>query len=87
MIGIAINTLLLMKSFQILWPDGTFFLKSTTQSERNDGQSNQQYGQPMKQFPMSQASKAAGSFEQQLEAARRASNVKKILFSEFSILF
>jgi len=76
-----------MTCFQILWPDGTFFLKATTQSEKNDGQSNQQqYGQPTRQFPMSQTSKG-GSFEQQLEAARRASNVKNILFSEFSILF
>ncbi|XP_031092285.1 uncharacterized protein LOC115996975 [Ipomoea triloba] len=65
----------------ILWPDGTFFLKATTQSEKNDGQSNQQqYGQPTRQFPMSQTSKG-GSFEQQLEAARRASNVKNILFN------
>ncbi|CAH9079710.1 unnamed protein product [Cuscuta epithymum] len=64
----------------ILWPDGTFFLKPTTQSETNDAQPKQLYGNPTRQFSMGRASKV-GSFEQQLEAARRASNVKKMIFN------
>ncbi|VFQ72138.1 unnamed protein product [Cuscuta campestris] len=64
----------------ILWPDGIFFLKTTTRSERNDGQPSQRYGNPTRQFSMGWAYKA-GSFEQQLEAARRASSVKKMLFN------
>ncbi|CAI9104405.1 OLC1v1003067C1 [Oldenlandia corymbosa var. corymbosa] len=57
----------------ILWPDGKFFLKLSIQSGMDDEGSVQ---------IESTASKTSrpGSFEQQLEAARRASDVKKLLF-------
>ncbi|MFS7933401.1 putative sorting nexin [Helianthus anomalus] len=54
----------------ILWPEGTFFLKSRTSqtesSQSNDGSGNKNNKQ--------------GSFEEQLEAARRASDIKKMIF-------
>ncbi|KAL3621192.1 hypothetical protein CASFOL_036104 [Castilleja foliolosa] len=54
----------------VLWPDGTFFLRLRAQNQLNDCEGSQQ-------------TKAAqsGSFEQQLEAARRASDVKKMIFN------
>ncbi|KAM1760352.1 hypothetical protein COP1_003176 [Malus domestica] len=58
----------------VLWPNGTFFLRIGNVQDDN-------------QNPLHNAShlggrKAAkpGSFEQQLEAARRASDIKKMLF-------
>ncbi|XP_019170179.1 PREDICTED: uncharacterized protein LOC109165730 isoform X2 [Ipomoea nil] len=63
----------------VLWPNGTFFLKLKAQSETDDGQSNQGSGRSTRQASGNRASKAA-SFEEQFEAVRRANEVKKMLF-------
>ncbi|XP_023747566.1 uncharacterized protein LOC111895725 isoform X1 [Lactuca sativa] len=59
----------------ILWPEGTFFLKvkssQTDSSQTNEGAARAPSG--------SKANKQ-GSFEEQLEAARRASDIKKMIF-------
>ncbi|KAL7002767.1 hypothetical protein U1Q18_003923 [Sarracenia purpurea var. burkii] len=62
----------------VLWPDGSFFMRLNTQREIDDCQSNQRSFQTT-----SHRSKVSnpGSFEQQLEAARRASDVKKMIFN------
>ncbi|KAH6819798.1 phox domain-containing protein [Perilla frutescens var. hirtella] len=62
----------------ILWPGGRFFLTLRIQSKTSDNQSNQG-----SQTTSQQGGKTVNqptSFEQQLEAARRASDVKKIIF-------
>lgn len=71
----------LMMNFvvQVLWPDGTFFLRLRTQNENDAPQPNQRSFQTTNRS--SNVSKP-GSFEQRLEAARRASDVKKMIFSE-----
>lgn len=62
----------------ILWPNGTFFIKLRniveTSNEPNEGSVHS-----AKQPGGSKVSKA-GSFEEQLEATRRASDVKKMLY-------
>ncbi|KAE8008424.1 hypothetical protein FH972_004938 [Carpinus fangiana] len=64
----------------VLWPDGTFFLRvGNTQSNDDDAGLNQKPFQTTSQFGGNKISTLA-SFEQQLEAARRASDVKKMLF-------
>lgn len=62
----------------VLWPDGTFFTRLNTQSQMNDCQPNQTSFQTTSRH--TKASKP-GSFEEQLEAARRASDVKKIILN------
>ncbi|KAL7246792.1 hypothetical protein ACSBR2_001824 [Camellia fascicularis] len=62
----------------VLWPDGTFFMRLNTQSQMNDCQPNQTSFQTTSRH--TKASKP-GSFEEQLEAARRASDVKKIILN------
>ncbi|PHT41960.1 hypothetical protein CQW23_20814 [Capsicum baccatum] len=62
----------------ILWPNGVFFIKLRNIVETSD-EPNQGSVHSMKQPVGSKVSKA-GSFEEQLEAARRASDVKKILY-------
>lgn len=69
--------------FKVLWPDGTFFTRiGVMQGAIHDAQFN------MVPFEVSQVggSKASkqSSFEEQLEASRRASDIKKILFGEYS---
>ncbi|GFQ03848.1 sorting nexin-16 [Phtheirospermum japonicum] len=61
----------------VLWPDGTFFLRLRAQNQLNDCEGSEQMTR------QSGGTKAAqsGSFEQQLEAARRASDVKKMIFN------
>ncbi|KAF5751138.1 Phox-associated domain Phox-like Sorting nexin C-terminal putative isoform 1 [Tripterygium wilfordii] len=61
-----------------LWPDGTFFTRVGIdhQNKEDDPQLRQQ---PFQTTSSDKVSKP-GSFEQQLEAARRASDVKKMLF-------
>ncbi|KAL8255350.1 hypothetical protein R6Q59_033571, partial [Mikania micrantha] len=58
----------------ILWPEGTFFLKLKTSqmdsSESNEGSCR----------TASSNKNNKGSFEEQLEAARRASDIKKMIF-------
>ncbi|KAI5314421.1 hypothetical protein L3X38_043597 [Prunus dulcis] len=58
----------------VLWPNGTFFLRF---GNAQDG--NENPFQNISQLGGSKADKP-GSFEQQLEAARRASDIKKMLF-------
>lgn len=71
-----------MYFFQVLWPDGTFFLRvGNTQSNDDDAELNQKPFQTTSQFGGNKISTLV-SFEQQLEAARRASDVKKMLFGE-----
>lgn len=72
------NLLLILYFFQVLWPDGTFFIKlGNAQSNDDETEPNQKPFQTTTQFGGSKI-----SFEQQLEAARRASEVKKMLFGE-----
>ncbi|CAL5378695.1 unnamed protein product [Camellia sinensis] len=59
----------------VLWPDGTFFLRLNSHTEIDDCEPHQRSFQTTR----SRASKL-GSFEQQLEAARRASDIKKMIF-------
>ncbi|GKV21243.1 hypothetical protein SLEP1_g31240 [Rubroshorea leprosula] len=64
----------------VLWPGGIFFTKvGNTESEFNEYQSSQTGFQMMGQFGGCKISKPI-SFEEQLEAARRASDIKKMLF-------
>ncbi|XVF45206.1 hypothetical protein PTKIN_Ptkin02bG0186400 [Pterospermum kingtungense] len=64
----------------VLWPGGMFFTKiGSIQSKFDDTRPNQT---PLENFSKSSGSNVSkpGSFEQQLEATRRASNIKKMLF-------
>ncbi|KAJ9152921.1 hypothetical protein P3X46_026428 [Hevea brasiliensis] len=62
-----------------LWPGGTFFTRvGVMQGNADDAQINPTPFQ-VSQFSGSKASKQS-SFEEQLEAARRASDIKKMLF-------
>ncbi|KAB2597039.1 hypothetical protein D8674_040039 [Pyrus ussuriensis x Pyrus communis] len=58
----------------VLWPNGTFFLRIGNVQDDNQN--------PLHNASQLGGSKAGkpGSFEQQLEAARRASDIKKMLF-------
>ncbi|XP_076935460.1 uncharacterized protein LOC143602127 [Bidens hawaiensis] len=60
----------------ILWPEGTFFLKvnagQTDSSQSNEGSCRTPSG--------NRNNNKQGSFEEQLEAARRASDIKKMIF-------
>lgn len=58
----------------VLWPNGIFFARASIPSEVDDLQPNQRSSQTI-----GRSGKPA-SFEEQLEAARRASDVKKMLF-------
>ncbi|KAL3814188.1 hypothetical protein ACJIZ3_015456 [Penstemon smallii] len=63
----------------VLWPDGTFFIKLRIQDQVNNCQANQRSQQTRQ--PGGRRVLKPGSFEQQLEAARRASDVKKMIFN------
>ncbi|KAG6421505.1 hypothetical protein SASPL_118059 [Salvia splendens] len=62
----------------ILWPEGTFFLR--LRAQQNNLETTQKSQQTTKQAGGMRATQS-GSFEQHLEAARRASFVKKTLFN------
>ncbi|XP_042060819.1 uncharacterized protein LOC121805099 isoform X1 [Salvia splendens] len=62
----------------ILWPEGTFFLR--LRAQQNNLETTQKSQQTTKQAGGMRATQS-GSFEQQLEAARRASFVKNTLFN------
>lgn len=64
----------------VLWPDGTFFLKLNIKSEMDDCEPNERSSESSRHSASSKVSKP-GSFEQQLEAARRASDVKKMILN------
>lgn len=74
--------------FQVLWPGGKFFLKLNIRSKADDNETNDISSQSTSLSASSNTSKP-GSFELQLEAARRASNVKKMILSEllFPLMF
>ncbi|KAL8205205.1 hypothetical protein R6Q57_008756 [Mikania cordata] len=59
---------------EVLWPEGTFFLKLRT-SQTDSFQSNETSCRAP-----SSSKNNIGSFEEQLEAARRASDIKKMIF-------
>ncbi|KAL4353612.1 hypothetical protein GQ457_06G002690 [Hibiscus cannabinus] len=64
----------------VLWPGGTFFTRlENIQSKFGDTRPDQTPAETSSQFSGSDVSKP-GAFEQQLEATRRASNIKKMLF-------
>ncbi|KAI3803675.1 hypothetical protein L1987_31835 [Smallanthus sonchifolius] len=63
----------------VLWPDGIFFTRVNTQN-RNASQSDQDSPLATSRSSGSKANKQ-GVFEEQLEAARRASDVKKMIFN------
>ncbi|CAJ1939355.1 unnamed protein product [Sphenostylis stenocarpa] len=65
---------------EALWPGGTFFLRVGTPQKINSD-SDQTPSQTTSSSGGSNLMKSeSGSFEQQLEAARRASDIKKLLF-------
>ncbi|KAL1833732.1 hypothetical protein ACET3Z_003383 [Daucus carota] len=64
----------------VLWPGGKFFLKLNIRSKADDNETNDISSQSTSLSASSNTSKP-GSFELQLEAARRASNVKKMILS------
>ncbi|XP_051134715.1 uncharacterized protein LOC127253946 [Andrographis paniculata] len=64
----------------VLWPEGTFFLRLRAQEQENDSKTAGGSHQTTKQSGGIRTAQP-GSFEQQLEAARRASDVKKIIFN------
>lgn len=73
-------TCALWSCFQVLWPGGTFFLKIRTPQILNDD-NDQKPSQTASGTGGHNITKhESGSFEQQLEAARRASDIKKLLF-------
>ncbi|KAL0384155.1 UNVERIFIED_CONTAM: hypothetical protein Sradi_2809800 [Sesamum radiatum] len=63
----------------VLWPGGTFFLRLRAQAQPNDCEATRGSQQTTRQ-PSGMRSSQPGSFEQQLEAARRANDVKKMIF-------
>lgn len=73
---------------QILWPNGEFFISlRSTPGEVDDGaQPGERSVNMTGKFGGSKGSKP-GSFELQLEASRRASYIKKMLFGNVSFLF
>lgn len=73
---------LITDSFQVLWPGGTFFIPmGNIQSKLDDAQADQKFFQGGNQSGGHRASKLV-SFEEQLEAARRASDLKKMLLGK-----
>lgn len=70
------------KCLQILWPGGTFFLRIQTPQVFIGGSAYDQ--KPLPSISESGGNKMtksqSGSFELQLEAIRRASDLKKLLF-------
>ncbi|KAK7400843.1 hypothetical protein VNO78_12151 [Psophocarpus tetragonolobus] len=64
----------------VLWPGGKFFLRVETPQIISNN-SDQKPSQTLSRSGGSNTTKSeSGSFEQQLEAARRASDIKKLLF-------
>lgn len=68
--------------FQFLWPGGTFFLRIGTHQMTN-GDSDQKSRTASGSEGRNITKHESGSFEQQLEAARRESDIKKLLFGKF----
>ncbi|CAH1425961.1 unnamed protein product [Lactuca virosa] len=64
----------------VLWPEGIFFTRLTTQNQTGSYHSDQDTPKTATHSSGSKVYKQ-GSFEEQLEAARRASDVKKMIFN------
>ncbi|OVA15447.1 Phox homologous domain [Macleaya cordata] len=62
----------------VLWPDGTFFIKFGSRGNMDDITLDQKLAQATSSLAGNKISKP-GSFEMQLEAARRASDIKKMM--------
>lgn len=72
-----------MFSLQILWPNGVFFTRVNDSQEASDETDpSEKTFQMAGQLGGMKIAKPS-SFEQQLEAARRASEIKKFLFGEY----
>lgn len=66
--------------FQVLWPGGTFFTRVGLPQITNGG-SDEEPSQTISGSGGRNITKhESGSFEEQLEAARRESDIKKLLF-------
>ena len=76
-------TILFAFFLQILWPNGVFFTRLNDSQEASDetDPSEKTY-QMAGQLGGMKVTKPS-SFEQQLEASRRASEIKKFLFGEY----
>lgn len=73
--------------FQTLWPGGIFFTRvGILQREPNDAQADLKSFPGLNQSGGHRATQSV-SFEEQLEAARRASNVKKLLLGKLFFSF
>lgn len=70
---------ILQPLLQVLWPNGIFFIQLRNAQIEDDSQSTTSRTDGGK-------SPKPGSFELQLEAARRASDVKKMLFGEYCFI-
>lgn len=68
-----------MDYLQVLWPNGIFFTRIAAANKGDDGPDAVPF--QISQFGGMGAPKQ-GSFEEQLEATRRASDIKKMLFGE-----
>ncbi|KAK4437825.1 hypothetical protein Salat_0116500 [Sesamum alatum] len=64
----------------VLWPGGTFFIRLRAQAQLNECEATRGSQQTTRQSS-GMRSPQPGSFEQQLEAARRANDVKKMIFN------
>ncbi|XP_024980692.1 uncharacterized protein LOC112517477 [Cynara cardunculus var. scolymus] len=63
----------------VLWPEGVFFTRLNAQTQT--GSQSDQDSPRTASHPSSSRVNKQGSFEEQLEAARRASDVKKMIFN------
>ncbi|KAJ9537805.1 hypothetical protein OSB04_030538 [Centaurea solstitialis] len=63
----------------VLWPEGVFFTRVNAQTQT--GSQSDQDSPQTASHPSSSRANKQGSFEEQLEAARRASDVKKMIFN------
>ncbi|KAK1417472.1 hypothetical protein QVD17_26599 [Tagetes erecta] len=63
----------------VLWPEGVFFTRVNAQNQ--NGSQPDQDSPPAKSHSSGSKANKQGLFEEQLEAARRASDVKKMIFN------
>lgn len=76
---------LILLCYQVLWPNGTFFLNLENGQDEVDGDEfNQKLIQTASRLGGRKVPRPGSAFEMKLEAARRASDVKKMLLGEMS---
>lgn len=68
--------------YQVLWPNGTFFIKLESGQAKSGDVHLGQKGVPTSSKRSGVGATGSSSFEAQLEAARRASDVKKMILGE-----